>query len=99
VGSDFINRSVRDAVWVTGGCGVGVDFFGIGFFTTGGLTTAFGLTGFGLTGAACVGVAFFVTCGAGLGTEVLLPPLRPSMMIFPSWVYTSTQTVDWHSSA
>jgi hypothetical protein len=53
----------------------------------------------GFTGAALLGVGFFVTWGAGSGGDVLLPPLRPSMMIFPSWVYTSTQTVDWHSSA
>jgi hypothetical protein len=61
VGSDLINRSVRDALCVTGGCGVGVLFFGITFFTMGGLATAFGLIGFGFTGAALLGVGFFVT--------------------------------------
>ena len=70
MGSDLINRSVKDALCVTGGCGVGVLFFGATFFTAGGLATVFGLIGlgligFGFTGAALLGVGFFVTWGVG----------------------------------
>jgi hypothetical protein len=59
VGSDLINRSVREADCVTGGCGVGVLFFGAGFLTAGGF--AFTGAGFLTTG----GMGFLVTGGMG----------------------------------
>jgi hypothetical protein len=84
----LINRSVREAVRVIGGCGVGTTFFGAAFLTTGGF--GFGADGFWMTG----GTGFLVTGGAGflvvggIGTVLDLPPLpfRPSIIILPSWV-------------
>ena len=80
VGRALINRSFRDSLCATGGCGVGVDFFGAAFFVTFGAGgVIFFFTG-GFTGG---GVTFF----GGLFTGgALTLPLRPSIMIFPSWV-------------
>ena len=86
VGRALINRSFKDSVCGAGGCGVGVDFFGTTFFGT----DFFGAAFFVTFGAG--GVTFFFTRGGvvffgGLftaGAPTL--PLRPSIMIFPSWV-------------
>ena len=81
-----MRRSLSDALWVTGGCGVGVLILGTAFFVTrgfggttvfftGGRTIFFGATFFGI--ALIVGLT-------GAGVRAVVPPLRPSIMILPS---------------